>query len=65
LGGFLWTRVDFSYETAEAGLIWGFIMARVENDQEIVTWAEAPAAAYNELESDTFLTMIADLVLDE
>jgi hypothetical protein len=59
----LWTRVDFSYDKVDVGAIWGYVMARVEDDQEVVAWVEAPANSYNELESNTFLTMIADLVL--
>lgn len=65
LGGELWTRVDFSYDKADVGTIWGYIMARVQADQEIVAWAEAPANTYNDLERNTFLTMIADLTLAE
>ncbi len=63
LGGHVWTRADFSYDVAGLGTVWGFIMARVEDGLEVVAWAEAPAAQYNDLESGTFLTMIADLTL--
>ncbi|WP_420627169.1 hypothetical protein, partial [Candidatus Leptofilum sp.] len=63
LGGLLWLRVDFSYEDPEAGTVWGFLMARVEDGQDIVAWAEAPANQYNQLENSVFLTMIADLAL--
>ncbi|MFZ1399793.1 MAG: hypothetical protein WAS33_23005, partial [Candidatus Promineifilaceae bacterium] len=63
LGGLLWLRVDFSYEDPDAGTVWGFLMARVEDGQDIVAWAEAPSGEYNRLESTVFLTMIADLAL--
>ena len=63
LGGLVWLRVDFSYEDPEAGTVWGFLMARVEDGQDIVAWAEAPSGQYNQLESTVFLTMIADLAL--
>lgn len=63
LGGTVWLRVDFSYDDPEAGTIWGFLMARVEEEQDIVAWAEAPSDKYNQLETAVFLTMIADLAL--
>jgi len=63
LGGHVWTRADFSYDVAGLGTVWGFIMARLEDGQEIVAWAEAPSAAYNELATGAFLTMLADLTL--
>lgn len=65
LGGTIWTRVDFSYDVAGLGTIWGFVMAREENGQEIVAWAEAPSATYNSLETGDFYTMIADMSLSE
>ncbi|MCL4266698.1 MAG: hypothetical protein KJ069_26200 [Anaerolineae bacterium] len=63
LAGYVWHRVEFSYDVAGLGTVWGFIMARVEGEQEVVAWAEAPSAGYNDLASGTFLTMIADLTL--
>lgn len=63
LAGAVWLRVDFSYDDPDEGTIWGFLMARVEEGQDIVAWAEAPASSYNQLESPVFLTMIADLAL--
>ncbi|VAW43175.1 hypothetical protein MNBD_CHLOROFLEXI01-1964 [hydrothermal vent metagenome] len=63
LAGTTWLRVNFSYDDPEAGTIWGFLMARVEDGQDIVAWAEAPSSSYNELETAVFLTMIADLTL--
>lgn len=62
LGSTLWQRADFSY-TAEGKEIWGFIMVRIVDGQEIVAWAEAPKSTYNELEPRVFLVMIADLTL--
>ncbi len=63
LAGYVWHRVDFSYDVAGLGTVWGFIMARVAGEQEVVAWAEAPSASYNDLATNTFLTMIADMTL--
>jgi hypothetical protein len=63
LAGAVWLRVDFSYNDPEEGTIWGFLMARVEDSQDIVAWAEAPSDRYNQLETAVVLTMIADLAL--
>ncbi|MEZ4642450.1 MAG: clostripain-related cysteine peptidase [Chloroflexota bacterium] len=63
LGSTLWQRADFSY-TVDGKEIWGFIMVRIENGQEIVAWAEAPKSTYNDLEPRVFLIMIADLILN-
>ena len=61
LAGYLWDRVNFAYTAADGTEIWGFIMTRVSEGQEVVAWAEAPATTYNELEQTVFLTVIADL----
>lgn len=61
LAGYVWDRVNFVYTAADGTEIWGFIMTRVSDGQEIVAWAEAPAATYNELEQTVFLTVIADM----
>lgn len=58
----VWQRVDFSY-TADNQEIWGFIMIRQVNGQEIVAWAEAPRTTFTPLESTVFLVMIADLTM--
>jgi hypothetical protein len=63
LAGATWQRTDFSYTNGDGVVIWGFIMVKVENGREVVAWAEAPATTYNQLESDVFLLMIADLTL--
>ncbi len=63
LGGATWQRADFSYANGNGVEIWGFIMAKVENGREVVAWAEAPATTYNQLETNVFLLMIADLTL--
>jgi clostripain len=63
LAGNVWLRSEFGYQTADGGEIWGFIMVRNEEDTEIVAWSEAPSSKYNSLESDIFLTMIADMSL--
>lgn len=61
LGGHVWHRVDFAYTGADDTPLWGYIMLRTENGQEIVAWAEAPSTLFNQLETAVFLTMIADL----
>ena len=63
LGGAVWQRVDFSYVNGDGEEIWGFVMVRVADGREVSAWAEAPRAVYNELESEVFLLMIADLTL--
>lgn len=63
LAGYVWHRVEFSYDVAGLGTVWGFIMARAQDGQEVVAWAEAPAASYNHLADTVFLTMIADMAL--
>ena len=63
LGGDVWQRVDVQYTAVDGTDIWGFIMTRADAGQEVVAWAEAPAAAYNQLESTIFLTLIADMRL--
>ena len=63
LGGEVWQRVDVQYTAVDGTDIWGFIMTRADAGQEVVAWAEAPAAAYNQLESTIFLTLIADMRL--
>ncbi len=64
LGVTPWQRVDFSYTNGSGQEILGFIMVKLEADQEVVAWAEAPKASYNELETSVFLVMIADLQRD-
>lgn len=63
LGGAVWQRVDFAYSSKDGEEIWGFVMVRVAEGKEVSAWAEAPRAVYNELESEVFLLMIADLTL--
>ncbi|MCB8945327.1 MAG: hypothetical protein H6658_16390 [Ardenticatenaceae bacterium] len=65
LGGAIWQRADFSYTNEDGVEIWGFIMVKVENGREVVAWAEAPATTYNQLETNVFLLMIADLTLNK
>lgn len=64
LGGAVWERANFSYESSDGRTIWGFIMVKIEAGQEIVAWAEAPSATYNDLEQNVFLVMVADLSLE-
>jgi len=61
LAGHLWDRVNFAYTATDGTEIWGYIMTRVSDGQEIVAWAEAPATTYNDLKATVFLTVIADL----
>ena len=63
LGGHIWQRVDFAYTDDDGTPIWGYLMLRFENNQEVVAWVEAPANRYNQLENSIFLNMIADLDL--
>ena len=63
LGSAVWQRVDFSYLNNDNEEIWGFIMVRIEDGQEIAAFAEAPRSIYNDLEAQVFLVMIADLTL--
>ncbi|MBK8985832.1 MAG: hypothetical protein IPM39_07075 [Chloroflexi bacterium] len=63
LGGAEWQRVDMVYTAVDGTEIWGFIMVRQVDGQEITAWAEAPANVYPQLESSVFLTLIADMEL--
>lgn len=64
LGDEVWERADVGYTAEDGTEIWGFIMVRLADEQEIVAWAEAPAAIYNQLETAVFLTLIADMRLE-
>lgn len=61
LGGEVWQRVDVGYTAVDGTEIWGFIMVRLAAGQEIVAWAEAPAATFSQLETAVFLNIIADM----
>ncbi|MEM7115645.1 MAG: clostripain-related cysteine peptidase [Chloroflexota bacterium] len=63
IGSAVWQRADFSYRDSSGDEIWGFIMVRIEGDQELVAFAEAPRQIYNDLEAQVFLVMIAGLTL--
>jgi hypothetical protein len=65
LAGYVWDRVNFAYTATDGTEIWGYIMTRVTDGQEVVAWAEAPATTYNDLEATVFLTVIADMRVDE
>ncbi len=65
LGSTPWQRVDFAYTNSTGQEIWGFIMLKIEDGQEIVAWAEAPRSVYYELETGVFLVMIADMVVGD
>ncbi len=64
LGGAVWDRANFSYESGDGRTIWGFLMVKIEAGQEVVAWAEAPSITYNTLEQNVFLVMAADLSLE-
>lgn len=58
----IWARRDFSYVGSAGQEIWGFIMvAETENSEQIVAWAEAPAANYNQMEQNVFAIMLTEL----
>jgi hypothetical protein len=59
LGGVIWQRADFSYLNSSDSDIYGLIMVRVENKQEIATWAEAPTAEFAGLAENVYLVSAA------
>lgn len=59
----LWLRRDFEYIADDGALRRGFVMVTLGDGQELVAWAEAPAAAFPDLENQIFLPLIADLIL--
>lgn len=70
LAGRLWARSDFEYQ-GRNGAVRGFVMAAIVGGEEIVAWAEAPAAAVldeassnetslPEVEESGFLLLLAD-----
>lgn len=61
LAGRLWARADFEYQGRD-GAVRGFVMAAIVGGEEIVAWAEAPAAAFGEVEESVFLLLMADAV---
>jgi len=61
LAGRLWSRADFQYQGRE-GTVRGFVMATVVGGEEIVAWAEAPVAAFDDLENTLFLLLLAHAV---
>ncbi len=65
LAGYVWDRVNFAYTAVDGTEIWGTIMTRVDEGQEIVAWTEAPATTFNDLEATVFLIVIADLRVGE
>lgn len=65
LGGATWDRADFQYTAEDGSQVWGYIMVKLQDGEEVVAWVEAPASTYNELETAVFLTMIADLTLNQ
>ncbi|MDX1663619.1 MAG: clostripain-related cysteine peptidase [Candidatus Promineifilaceae bacterium] len=59
LAGHAWTRTGFRYE-GEDGPVQGFVMATISGREEVVVWAEAPAATYDEQTASFFVPIIAE-----
>lgn len=59
----VWLRRDFEYIADDGALMRGFILVTLRQGREIVAWAEAPAAAFPDLENQTFLPLISGLAL--
>jgi hypothetical protein len=58
-----WARVDFSYTNDDGQAIRGFIIATIAGGQDVVAWAEAPAAQFEHLEESVFLVAVSDMML--
>jgi hypothetical protein len=58
-----WARIDFSYTHDDGSAVRGFILATIAGGQDVVAWAEAPAAQFEHLENGVFLVTISDLTL--
>ena len=56
-------RVNFAYTAADGTEIWGTIMTQVDEGQEVVAWAEAPATTYNDLESTHYYALFGHMCL--
>lgn len=65
LGKRTWTRLDFVYRSTGGAPIWGHLMKTDETSRPLLFWAEAPAAAYQELEEQVFLPAASSLHLAE
>jgi hypothetical protein len=59
LSGQLWTSIDFSYTQSNGQPVYGFLMTTEVDGQEWVAWAETPAAEFDVLVNDLFLTIVA------
>ncbi len=59
----IWSRKDFSYIASSGQEIWGFIMVTEDeiSGEQIMAWAEAPAASYNKLDQNVFAVMLTEL----
>ena len=59
----IWARRDFSYVGSAGQEIWGFIMVTETNEsgEQVIAWAEAPAANYNQMEQNVFAIMLTEL----
>lgn len=63
LANMSWARSDFSYSSEDGSAIRGFIIATIAGGQDVVAWAEAPAAQFDHLEGTVFLVAISDMTL--
>jgi len=61
LAGNLWTRIDFSYTQSNGQPVYGFIMTTAVDGHEWSAWAETPAADFEQLVAELFLTMVASM----
>ncbi|MFK7800970.1 MAG: clostripain-related cysteine peptidase [Anaerolineae bacterium] len=59
----IWARRDFSYVGSSGQEVWGFIMVSesAESNEQIIAWAEAPAANYNQVEQNVFAIMLTEI----
>jgi hypothetical protein len=61
LAGKLWTRIDFSYTQSNGQPVFGAIMSTAVDGHEWSAWAETPAADFEQLVAELFLTMVASM----
>lgn len=61
LGSNRWNRIDFSYDSSDGELRWGFVMRSAGPSSGLLVWAESTPDNYDKLERDTFFPMLADI----
>jgi|GEM_PF-322033 len=59
LAGNWWARSNFTYEGA-SGSMRGFVMATIQGEEEIVAWAEASTATFDQLAAEISPVMVAE-----